>query len=93
MNNINNSWSQKKIIKYISENRKNYNDLYLGEKILLNEYFKKGCSVLDVGCAQGGFVNILSQLEKKFSYLGIDYNDEMLAIAKKKQPIKYEIWD
>jgi len=86
MNNINNSWSQKKIIKYISENRKNYNDLYLGEKILLNEYFKKGCSVLDVGCAQGGFVNILSQIEKKFSYLGIDYNEEMLAIAKKKQP-------
>ena len=42
MNNINNSWSQKKIIKHISENRKNYNDLYLGEKILLNEYFKKG---------------------------------------------------
>ena len=36
MDNINNSWSQKKIIKYISENRKNYNDLYLGEKILLN---------------------------------------------------------
>ena len=89
MNNINNSWSQKKIIKYISENRKNYNDLYLGEKILLNEYFKKGYSVLDVGCAQGGFVNILSQREKKFSYLGIDYNEEMLAIAKKKQP-KYK---
>tara|TARA_B100000768_G_C11268593_1_gene372278 strand:- start:1203 stop:1844 length:642 start_codon:yes stop_codon:yes gene_type:complete len=89
MNNINNSWSQKKIIKYISENRKNYNDLYLGEKILLNEYFKKGFSVLDVGCAQGGFVNILSQREKKFSYLGIDYNEEMLAIAKKKQP-KYK---
>tara|TARA_B110000027_G_scaffold48818_1_gene53435 strand:- start:6 stop:647 length:642 start_codon:yes stop_codon:yes gene_type:complete len=89
MNNINNSWSQKKIIKHISENRKNYNDLYLGEKILLNEYFKKGFSVLDVGCAQGGFVNILSQREKKFSYLGIDYNEEMLAIAKKKQP-KYK---
>ena len=89
MNNINNSWSQKKIIKYISENRKNYKDLYLGEKILLNEYFKKGFSVLDVGCAQGGFVNILSQREKKFSYLGIDYNEEMLAIAKKKQP-KYK---
>ena len=89
MNNINNSWSQKKIIEYISENRKNYKDLYLGEKILLNEYFKKGYSVLDVGCAQGGFVNILSQREKKFSYLGIDYNEEMLAIAKKKQP-KYK---
>ena len=31
----------------------------------------------------------MSQREKKFSYLGIDYNEEMLAIAKKKQP-KYK---
>ena len=91
MNNINNSWSQKKIIKYISENRKNYNDLYLGEKILLNEYFKKGCSVLDVGCAQGGFVNILSQLEKKFSYLGIDYNDEINKINEQIFQLEYYI--
>ena len=86
MNNINSSWSQKKIIKFISENRKDYDDLYLGEKILINQYFKKNFSVLDVGCAQGGFINILSQLEKKFSYLGIDYNEKMLAIAKKKKP-------
>lgn len=86
MNNVKNSWSQNSIIKFISENRKNYKDLYLGEKILLDEFFKKGYSVLDVGCAQGGFIHILSQLEKKFSYLGIDYNEKMLSIAKKKNP-------
>ena len=86
MNNVNNSWSQNTIIKFISENRKDYRNLYLGEKILLDQFFKKGFSVLDVGCAQGGFINILSQLEKKFSYIGIDYNEEMLAIAKKKNP-------
>ena len=86
MNNVNNSWSQNTIIKFISENRKDHKDLYLGEKILLDQFFKKGFSVLDVGCAQGGFINILSQLEKKFSYIGIDYNKEMLAIAKKKNP-------
>ena len=86
MNNVKNSWSQNSIIKFVSENRKNYKDLYLGEKILIDEFFKKGYSVLDVGCAQGGFINILSQLEKKFSYLGIDYNEKMLSIAKKKNP-------
>ena len=86
MSNVKASWSGKKINKIICESRKNYEKLYLGERILLKEYFKENFSVLDIGCAQGGFVNILSQLEKKFSYLGIDYNDEMLAIAKKKQP-------
>ena len=86
MNNVNNSWSQNKIIKFISENRKDHKDLYLGEKILLDQFFKKGFSVLDVGCAQGGFINILSQLEKKFTYIGIDYNEKMLSIAKKKNP-------
>lgn len=86
MNNVKNSWSQKKIIKFISENRKNYNNLYLGEKLLLDQFFKKNFSVLDIGCAQGGFINILKQKNKKFSYLGVDYNEEMLTIAKKEHP-------
>ena len=86
MNDVNKSWSQNTIIKFISENRKSYKDLYLGEKILLDQFFKKGFSVLDVGCAQGGFINILNQINKNFSYTGIDYNEKMLAIAKKKNP-------
>ena len=75
MNNVKNSWSQKAIIKFISENRKNYNSLYIGEKILLDQYFKKNYSVLDIGCAQGGFINILKKINKK-NYLtyGFDKN-------------------
>ena len=86
MNNVKNSWSQKAIIKFISENRKNYNSLYIGERILLDQYFKKNYSVLDIGCAQGGFINILKKINKKFTYVGIDYNKKMLDIAKKRYP-------
>ncbi len=86
MNNVKNSWSQKAIIKFISENRKNYKDLYIGEKILLDQYFKKNFSVLDIGCAQGGFINILKKINNKFTYVGIDYNKKMLDIAKQKYP-------
>ena len=56
MNNVKNSWSQKAIIKFISENRKNYKDLYIGEKILLDQYFKKNFSVLDIGCIKVGLL-------------------------------------
>ena len=87
MSSVKVSWSGKRIIKLIYENRKDYKKLYLGERILLNEYFKENSSVLDIGCAQGGFVNVLTQLNKKFSYTGIDYNKKMLAIAKKENPI------
>jgi SAM-dependent methyltransferase len=89
MSNVKASWSGKKINKIICESRKNYEKLYLGERILLKEYFKENFSVLDIGCAQGGFVNILTHLNKKFSYTGVDYNKKMLALAKKENP-KYK---
>ncbi len=79
-------WSQKKILKYVGASRNKYEDLYLGEKILLNNYFKKRYSVLDIGCSQGGFIPILKKLNKNFKYQGLDFNQKILSIAKKKYP-------
>ncbi len=86
MKKISNFWSQKKILKHISISRNKYSDLYLGEKILIEQYFKRNFSVLDIGCSQGGFISILKKINTNFRYTGLDYNNEVLTIAKKKFP-------
>ena len=80
-------WGQKKILNYLSKSRNKYDDLYLGEKILLNNFFKKKTSVLDIGCSQGGFVSILRSINRDFKYLGFDFNQKAISIAKKKYPL------
>ena len=52
-------WSQKKIIKIYNEDRKNLKDLYYAEKIFLKNCLFENCSILDIGCAQGGFNSII----------------------------------
>ena len=80
-------WGQKKILNYLSKSRNKYDHLYLGERILLNNFFKKKSNVLDIGCSQGGFVSILRSINKDFKYLGFDFNQKVLSIAKKKNPL------
>jgi SAM-dependent methyltransferase len=42
----------------------------------------KGCSVLDLGCGYGRIANLFSPDK----YLGIDFSEEMINLAKKKNP-------
>ena len=59
------------------------NDLYLGEKFFLTKLLFERCSVLDIGCAQGGFYKILRSYLKSFSYTGVDSSERMILAAKK----------
>lgn len=79
-------WSQKKIIKIYNEDRKNLKDLYYAEKIFLKNCLFENCSILDIGCAQGGFNSIIKKFINKFSYTGLDESSEMINIAKSKFP-------
>jgi len=77
-------WSNKRIQKFFVNNRKTLNDLYFGEKTLLEKYLKNQASVLDIGCGMGGFRNILIKLKKNIKYSGLDFNENMILKAKKK---------
>ena len=83
-----NKWSSNQILNFFKNNRNKYSHAYIGEKILINEFFKKKYSVLDIGCAQGGLINILKKINSNFNYCGLDYNLDMLSYAKKKFPNK-----
>lgn len=53
---------------------------------VLKDYTKDGDKVLDVGCGNGRFLDLLGQ--KKIDYLGIDNSEEQIREARKKYPDK-----
>jgi SAM-dependent methyltransferase len=78
-------WGQKNVIDYYSKNRNKVSDLYKSEKYLLSKIKKtKKISILDFGCATGGFLSIFKKLFYNVTYTGIDSDRAMLRIAKKK---------
>ena len=83
---LNKSWNSKQIVNHLNKSRSNYNDLYEGEKFLIQSYIKNNFTVLDIGCAQGGMYKILKKKFSKIKYTGLDFNKKMIDIAKKKFP-------
>jgi len=81
---LNKAWSSKKIVSYFYNNRSTFNSLYRGEKYLISKYVKKNDTVLDIGCAQGGLFKILKKKFGNIDYTGLDFNKEMINLAKKK---------
>lgn len=71
------------------------NKTYLKKKVNIKEYFKivikyldrfkENLDLVDVGCASGDFLKLLSD-KKKFSLTGIDFSKTSLNLAKKKVP-------
>ena len=81
-----NIWEDVEAQNFFSSERKKKNDLYLGERFFLSKALFENCSILDIGCAQGGFYKILKSFLKSFNYTGIDNSEKMIIKAKKKHP-------
>lgn len=77
------AWSQENVIQYYALNRNRMEDLYESEKRYLCEYAGQAGAVLDIGCAEGGFFGILSQLNKDIAYTGVDISKNMISSARK----------
>ena len=80
------AWSESSAISYYSEHRHDASDLYPSEKVFLPRVLFPGAKVLDVGCASGGFYNIMRSLEPSIEYTGIDIAEPAIALAKEKYP-------
>jgi ubiquinone/menaquinone biosynthesis C-methylase UbiE len=85
--------SEQSTIDYY-EIRKEVSDLHASEKVFLPRILFPGAKVLDVGCASGGFFNIMRTLEPLIEYTGVDIAEPALLLARKNYPdAKFEIID
>ena len=76
------AWSQTSAIDYYAKHRNQISDLYPSEQVFLPRVLFPGAKVLDVGCASGGFFNIMRSLEPHIEYTGIDISEAAIELAK-----------
>ena len=79
-------WSNQSAIDFYSQNRHEVSDLYPSEKVFLPRVLFPGAKVLDVGCASGGFYNIMRSFEPHIEYTGIDLSEKAVELAVERYP-------
>jgi len=68
------------------EVRREVTDLHPSEMVFLPRVLFPGAKVLDVGCASGGFFNILRSLEPLIEYTGVDIAAPAIELARQQYP-------
>lgn len=76
----------KNSVDYWETHRNKISDLYYSEEYFFIPTVKKIKSVLDLGCAAGGFASIVRAIKDNVSYLGLDVSDFLIERAKLLHP-------
>jgi ubiquinone/menaquinone biosynthesis C-methylase UbiE len=79
-------WSNQSAIDFYYQNRHEISGLYPSEKVFLPRVLFPGAKVLDVGCASGGFFNIMRSFEPHIEYTGIDLSEKAVELATERYP-------
>lgn len=80
------AWSAKNAVNFYLTHRDSIDGLYDSERHFLENAVKNGGSLLDIGCAAGGFSKIVITYNRDISYTGVDISPAMITAAKKKFP-------
>lgn len=81
-----NAWGHESILSFFDAHRMTTEHIYPSEWFFIQQKLCDGISVLDIGCAKGGFANILTEHLSRFSYVGVDINADMITAARKRHP-------
>ena len=88
------AWSHAGVVDYYAENRHSPDDLWPYERVFLPRALFPGANVLDVGCASGGFFNIMRTIEPTIDYTGIDIAEPPIKLARERYPeARFEVTD
>ncbi len=87
-------WRASDSLDYYLSHRKEPEDLYKSERFFLPELLIQVSSVLDVGCAAGGFSRIMRSFNPNLSYTGVDITPELIEAARREFPdCRFEVSD
>jgi len=77
-------WSEAGVPEFYEQHRLTTSDVYPAEWFFLEKILAEGMSILDIGCAVGGFASIFAEHLKDFTYTGLDISPEMIRRAKER---------
>lgn len=87
-------WGASDSLEYYRSHRTKPEDLYKSERFFLPELLPRIDSVLDVGCAAGGFSRIMKSFNDELAYTGVDITPELIDAARHDHPgSRFEISD
>jgi SAM-dependent methyltransferase len=79
-------WGTQAVLNYYEANRRKADEIYPSERVFLDDAVKSHSSLLDIGCATGGFSKALRELNPKLQYTGVDITPAMIETAQKQFP-------
>jgi len=79
-------WEHPDTIKFYAENRRTEAELYPSEATFFRQAVLESESMLDIGCAVGGFSAIAKSIKPSIDYLGLDRSKTAIAEAKRQFP-------
>jgi len=82
----NNPWSVPNAVHFYAKNRQSVDEVYASEEYFLKQVIRPNISILDVGCAAGGFYNVFRSIDPSVRYTGVDFSWEMVREGKKRFP-------
>jgi ubiquinone/menaquinone biosynthesis C-methylase UbiE len=92
MENESSCWGIKNSLDFYKTTRNKRKDVYPSEDFFLRKIITPQTTLLDVGCAAGGFYNILKSYEPNINYTGTDACKPMINAAEVLHPsLRFEV--
>ena len=80
------AWGSTESLDYYRHHRQRVEDLYPSERFFLPDVVRQSASMLDVGCAAGGFSAVVRAFHPGIRYLGVDVAPALVAAARADHP-------
>ncbi len=80
------AWSSPESLDYYRRHRQSPEELYPSERYFLPDVLRQVDSMLDVGCAAGGFSEVARALNPRVRYVGVDIAPAFVETARAEHP-------
>jgi SAM-dependent methyltransferase len=88
------AWASADSLEFYQTHRRRPDELYESERYFLPDVVRQVQSMLDVGCAAGGFSQIVRELNPAVRYVGVDVIPYFVALAQRDYPgVEFHVSD